>query len=64
MGDLAAEEENENLRGILVAPNFDVQAKAAARVVPSFILRKYSARCLFWDGTLIRADWHSRPLPS
>lgn len=50
MGDVAAEEENGKVRGILVASNFDAKAKAAARVVPSLILRKYSVRFLFSDG--------------
>lgn len=50
MGDVAAEEERGKVRGILVASNFDAKAKAAARVVPSLILRKYSVRFMFSDG--------------
>jgi hypothetical protein len=47
MGDVAAEEEIGKVRGILVASSFDDKAKAAARMVPSLILRKYSVRFLF-----------------
>src|SRR5260370_6579007 len=50
MGDVAAEEESGKVRGILVASNFDAKAKAAARMVPSLILRKYCVRFLFSDG--------------
>jgi hypothetical protein len=50
MGDVAAEEESGKVRGILVASSFDGKAKAAARMVPSLILRKYSVRFLFSDG--------------
>jgi len=50
MGDVAADEESGNVRGILVASNFDAKAKAAARMVPTLILRKYSVRFLFSDG--------------
>lgn len=50
MGDVSAEEESGKVRGILVASNFDAKAKAAARMVPSLILRKYSVRFLFSDG--------------
>jgi hypothetical protein len=49
-GHVAAEEENETIRGILVASSFDAKAKAAARMVPSLVLRKYSVRFLFSDG--------------
>ena len=41
MGDVAAEEPNR-VRGILVAGDFDNKARAAARVVPSLSLRRYS----------------------
>jgi Endonuclease NucS C-terminal domain len=34
MGDVAAEEESQVVRGILVASDFDAKAKAAARMVP------------------------------
>lgn len=50
MGDVAAEEEGGTVRGILVASAFDSKAKAAARMVPRLILRKYSVRFLFSDG--------------
>ena len=50
MGDVAAEEESGKVRGILVASSFDAKAKAAARMAPSLILRKYSVRFLFSDG--------------
>ena len=40
MGDVAAEEAGE-VRGILVAGDFDSKARAAARVVPSLSLRSY-----------------------
>src|SRR5262249_44252247 len=43
MGDLAAEEEDD-VRGILVASSFDAKAQSAARMVPSLVLRKYSVR--------------------
>jgi hypothetical protein len=38
------------VRGILIASDFDAKAKAAARIVPSLILRKYSVKFLFADG--------------
>ena len=41
MGDVAAEESGQ-VRGILVAGDFDNKARAAARVVPSLSLRSYS----------------------
>ena len=41
MGDVAAEEPGQ-VRGILVAGDFDGKARAAARVVPSLSLRRYS----------------------
>jgi endonuclease len=50
MGDVAAEQEGETVRGILVASDFDAKAKAAAKVVPCLMLRKYSVRFLFSDG--------------
>lgn len=50
MGDVAAEEESGVVRGILVASSFDAKAKAAARMVPNLILRKYSVRFTFSDG--------------
>jgi len=50
MGDVTAEEEGCRVRGILVASNFDSKAKAAARMVPSLILRKYRVKFMFSDG--------------
>jgi hypothetical protein len=38
------------VRGILVCSDFDARAKAAARMVPNLILRRYSVRFLFSDG--------------
>lgn len=49
MGDVAAEEDGK-VRGILVASDFDAKARAAARMVPNLILRRYSVRFLFSDG--------------
>lgn len=50
MGDVATEDEGSVVRGILVASEFDAKAKAAARMVPHLILRRYSVRFLFSDG--------------
>jgi endonuclease NucS-like protein len=50
MGDVTTEEENGKVRGILVASSFDAKAKAAARMVPSLMLRRYSVRFLFSEG--------------
>ncbi|HXB74752.1 MAG TPA: endonuclease NucS domain-containing protein [Candidatus Acidoferrales bacterium] len=50
MGDIAADEENGKVRGVLVGSGFDAKAKAAARMVPNLILRRYSVRFLFYDG--------------
>jgi endonuclease len=50
MGDIASEEQNGIVRGILIASDFDAKAKAAARMVPALILRKYSVKFLFADG--------------
>ncbi len=50
MGDVASEEETGNVRGILVASDFDAKAKSAAKMVPSLILRKYSVQFRFADG--------------
>ena len=49
MGDLGTEEDGD-VRGILVAFEFDAKAKAAARIVPSLILRKYTVRFAFSDA--------------
>ncbi len=50
MGDVAAEEEGRQVRGILVAGDFDSKAKSAARMVPNLALRRYSVRFTFSDG--------------
>lgn len=50
MGDIAAEEDGGKVRGILVASDFDGKAKAAAKMVPNLILRKYSVQFSFSDG--------------
>lgn len=47
MGDVSEEEPGEDVRGILVAGDFDKKAKAAARVVPSLSLQAYSVRFKF-----------------
>jgi endonuclease len=50
MGDIAVEEEGAPVRGILVASDFDSRSKAAARMVPNLLLRKYSIRFIFSDA--------------
>ncbi len=50
MGDVANENDGGNVRGIIVASEFDGKAKAAARMVPNLRLRKYSVRFAFSDG--------------
>jgi endonuclease len=47
MGDLQEEEGGRPVRGILVAHDFDKRTKAAARVVPSLTLKKYSIEFKF-----------------
>jgi endonuclease len=47
MGDLQEEEGGKTVRGILVAQDFDKRIKAAARVVPSLSLKKYSIEFKF-----------------
>lgn len=49
MGDLQEEESGKMIRGILVAHDFDKRAKAAARVVPTLTLKKYSIEFKFMD---------------
>lgn len=49
MGDLHEEEGDKSVRGILVAHDFDRRAKAAARVVPTLSLKKYSIEFKFMD---------------
>ena len=46
MGDVADEESTE-VRGILVAGEFDDKARAAARVVPGLSLRRYRVKFEF-----------------
>jgi hypothetical protein len=50
MGDVITEESSANVRGILVASDFDSKAKAAARVIPNLALKKYSVRFSFTNG--------------
>ena len=50
MGDISFEEQDGVVRGILIASDFDTKAKAAARMVPTLILRKYSVKFTFADG--------------
>jgi RecB family endonuclease NucS len=47
MGDLQEEEDDKPVRGILVAHDFDKRAKAAARIVPSLTLKRYSLEFKF-----------------
>ncbi len=49
MGDLIEEEAGTDIRGILVAHDFDGKAKAAARPVPTLALRTYSVRFSFGE---------------
>jgi hypothetical protein len=51
MGDIADEEPDAQVRGILVAGDFDKKARAAARVVPTLSLRSYRVRFDFFDGS-------------
>lgn len=50
MGDIADEEEAADVRGILVAHDFDAKARAAARMVPNLTLRKYAVKFAFLDA--------------
>ncbi|HEY6249938.1 MAG TPA: endonuclease NucS domain-containing protein, partial [Candidatus Angelobacter sp.] len=47
MGDLHEEEGGRPVRGILVAHDFDKRTKAAARVVPTLSLKRYSIEFRF-----------------
>lgn len=47
MGDLQEAENETPVRGILVAHDFDKRARAAARVVPTLTLKKYSIEFQF-----------------
>ncbi len=50
MGDITEEEEDTATRGILVAADFDTKAQAAARVVPTLLLRSYRVNFEFTDA--------------
>ena len=50
MGDLADEEPDAEVRGILVAGDFDKKARAAARVVPTLSLRAYKVNFEFTNA--------------
>ncbi|MEP6878380.1 MAG: endonuclease NucS domain-containing protein [Nitrosospira sp.] len=47
MGDLYEEEGGKPVRGILIAHDFDRRTRAAARVVPTLTLKKYSIEFQF-----------------
>ena len=49
MGDIAAEEPDRTVHGILVAHEFDKRSAAAARVVPTLKLKQYSIEFRFED---------------
>ncbi|WP_442597335.1 endonuclease NucS domain-containing protein [Parapusillimonas sp. JC17] len=51
MGDLQEEESAKQVRGILVAHDFDRRAKAAARVVPTLKLMNYSIEFKFTENS-------------
>ena len=50
MGDVAEEEEDITVRGILVAADFDTKTRSAARVVPTLSLRSYRVNFEFTDA--------------
>lgn len=50
MGDVALEEPQAQIRGILVASDFDKKAIAAARMAPSLSLKKYAVQFRFADA--------------
>lgn len=50
MGAVAEEEEDITVRGILVAADFDIKARSAARVVPTLSLRSYRVNFEFTDA--------------
>ncbi len=50
MGDVADEEPDAEVRGILVAGDFDKKARAAARVVPTLSLRAYEVNFEFTNA--------------
>ena len=47
MGDVAADEPERKVRGILVAGDFDNKARAAASIIPSLSLRRYKVAFQF-----------------
>lgn len=47
MGDIAAEDEPDALRGIIVAHEFDPRTRAAARAVPNLTLVRYAVSFSF-----------------
>ncbi len=51
MGDIAEEEPDETVRGLLVAGDFDKKARSAARMLPNHVLslRSYRVRFEFKD---------------
>ncbi len=51
MGDISDEHEGTEVRGILVAAEFDSKAKAAAKMVPNLSLQKYSVYFKFSEGS-------------
>ncbi|MCK9506479.1 MAG: endonuclease NucS [Porticoccaceae bacterium] len=51
MGDLQEEESTKQVRGILIAHDFDRRAKAAARVVPTLKLMTYSIEFKFTENS-------------
>lgn len=50
MGDVADEEPDANVRGILVAGNFDKKTRAAARIVPTLSLWAYTMNFEFTNA--------------
>ncbi len=49
MGDVADEEPDQTVRGLLVAGDFDNKARSAARMVPGLSLRRYRVTFDFKD---------------
>jgi len=49
MGDMLGEAKGKNVRGILVAADFDDKAIAASKAVPAVTLKKYTFRFSFKD---------------
>jgi len=49
MGDISNEEDDNVVRGILVASGFDSKAIAPARMVPTLALKKYEVQFAFMD---------------